>query len=374
MNYQHYRREDFVADSYFRRWVKQPDEASIQYWKTFLAEHPEQRNTIEQAAELVRQMSTATTSLAAPADRTEEDSIWQAVRAQIESNPHKTSGGNLERPLWRGWSWLVAAASIVAVVVAGWWWRADSSTRASRQPVATATGVILVEKVNTSTRPQLVTLPDGSSVILQEGSQIKYLQPFDSTRRVVHLIGEAYFEVTKNASRPFLVYANELVTKVLGTSFYVRAYADDKDVVVTVRSGRVSVFTKAEENQQQKINSPALEGVVLTRNQQIVFARQEVRLARPKEVDPAIVPKTFAFNTERFVFEATPVSVVFDRLEKAYGVDIIYDKETMAGCRLTTDLTDEPLSEKMTIICKSIEASYTMTDSQIVVTGQGCQP
>lgn len=377
MNRQHYRREDFVADSYFRKWVKQPDEPSALYWQTFLAEYPEQRDTIEQAVELVRQLSTATTNLSAPADKMEEDSIWQAIRDQIDPERQSKFGRFGERQLWNGWGWLAVAASIIAVAGASWWWVQTGSARqpsVASQPITTPTDVALVEKINTTTKPQLVTLPDGSSIILHKGSQVKFARQFDSTKRAVYLVGEAYFEVTKDASRPFFVYANELVTKVLGTSFQVRAYADDKDVVVTVRSGRVAVFTKTDEDQQQKIDSPALEGVVLTRNQQIVFARQEVRLLKSKEISPTIVPQTFPFNPSVFVFDATPVSEVFDQLAKAYGVTISYDKEALRTCRLTTDLADAPLSEKMMIICKSIEASYKITGSQIVVSGQGCQP
>lgn len=90
----------------------------------------------------------------------------------------------------------------------------------------------------------LINLPDGTSVILKQGSSLRYAAKFNGHTREVHLSGEAYFEVKKDPSRPFLVYSNELVTKVLGTSFSVKAWKDDKKFKVTVTTGKVAVFTK----------------------------------------------------------------------------------------------------------------------------------
>ncbi len=136
--------------------------------------------------------------------------------------------------------------------------------------------------------------------------------------------------------------------------------------------GWVAVFTQADEKQHQKLSSPALDGVVLTRNQQLVFARQAIRLPTPKEITPAIARSVFPAVPSDFQFEAMPVSQVFARLEKAYGISIVYDKETLGKCRLTADLTDETLADKMLIICKSIEATYTLTSTQLIISGNGC--
>src|SRR5690606_37260897 len=92
------------------------------------------------------------------------------------------------------------------------------------QPVAEVvqtTSSFFKEVVNTERPFKYVQLPDGSSVVLHRNSTLKYPQTFDSTKREVYLIGEAFFEITKNAEQPFFVYAGEVIAKVHGTSFSV---------------------------------------------------------------------------------------------------------------------------------------------------------
>jgi hypothetical protein len=74
----------------------------------------------------------------------------------------------------------------------------------------------------------------------------------------------------------------------------------------------------------------------------------------------------------RFEFDDTPVSEVFAVLEKSYSVDIVYDEELMHNCPLTASLTNESLFEKLNIICKAVEARYSLIDGQIVIDSKGC--
>jgi transmembrane sensor len=100
--------------------------------------------------------------------------------------------------------------------------------------------------------------------------------------------------------------------------------------------------------------------------------RNNRQLPKPEAVSPTIASRVVAFDTTSFQFNATPISEVFNQLEKVYGISVSYNKETLGKCRLTADLTDETLANKMIIICKSIEASYTITNTQLAVSGPGC--
>src|SRR5690606_40982760 len=80
----------------------------------------------------------------------------------------------------------------------------------------------------------LIILADGSKVTLYPGSEIRYTSDFNIFTREIHLKGEAYFEVASDKNKPFLVYANSVVTKVLGTSFLVKAKENETDVEVLV--------------------------------------------------------------------------------------------------------------------------------------------
>ncbi|WP_375448248.1 FecR domain-containing protein [uncultured Fibrella sp.] len=374
MNDNYYTLEDFVADDHFRQWVKQPHGPSSRYWHTYLANHPEQADLIQQAADLVRKLSEATAALSESPNAVDEATIWSNIREQVLAQEDRRQSPFLTRHRSTGRRWLMVAASVLTVIGVGWWLQRSYSPQATNKTGQLANTHLQrhVDQTNIAEKPRLISLPDGSSVLLQKGSHLRYPKQFSGGKRMVYLTGEAFFEVAKDAKHPFFVYANELVTKVLGTSFTVKAYASDKNVVVTVRSGRVAVFTQSDKNRNQKISSPTLDGVVLTRNQQLVFARQPVRLSAPKGITPAVARDVFVLNQASFLFDATPVSEVFALLEKTYGISIVYDKETLGKCRLTADLTDEPLADKMLIICKSIEATYTITDTQLAVSGPGC--
>jgi ferric-dicitrate binding protein FerR (iron transport regulator) len=229
----------------------------------------------------------------------------------------------------------------------------------------------LIEATNQTGKSTVLNLPDGTSVVLFPGSRLSYPKIFKNSRNV-YLEGEAFFEVTKNPQKPFLVYANKLVSKVLGTSFTVKAYAADSVVNVTVKTGRVSVFTEEDQNQKKLSNRPELAGLVLTPNQQVVYHLADNRLIRTLAAEPAIVNRK-SIQQETFSFNKTPVQQVFKLLQDTYGISIIYNEDLLEGCELTGELGDEPLLEKMNVICKAIDGSYEMMDAQIIVTNKGCK-
>lgn len=215
-----------------------------------------------------------------------------------------------------------------------------------------------------------ITLEDGSIVTLNSGSTIRYPKQFSKSKREVILTGEAFFEVAKNPARPFLVYANELIVTVLGTSFNVRAFPEDKNVIVKVHTGRVAVAVAQKTTEK---NIPKVDNLVLLPNQQAVFSREEIKLVKSLIEKPTLLND----NSQKpvrylFVFESVPASDIFKVIEQAYGVDIVFDTELFTNCQFTGNLTDESLYEKLDIICKSIEAHYQILDTKIIVSGKGC--
>jgi transmembrane sensor len=94
-----------------------------------------------------------------------------------------------------------------------------------------------------------------------------------------------------------------------------------------------------------------------------------------------ILPKTKKWffsigNIEQLSFEFTdiPVAQIFETIEQAYLVKIDYPKDKLKDCYLTTSLSDQPLSEKLKIICKSIsnKTSFEMNGNQIIISSEGC--
>ena len=370
MTYSDFSTNDFIEDAQFRLWVQQPNEVSDRFWANFLKENPEKNIAI----------ANARTVLQAIEQQTEKEFISQhdenQVFAQIQRQIEDEKGRRIRRlPTWLGW---VAAASVTLGVM--FWHFLPTNFNEINQMVyennRAKALTPLTEKINNSDKTILVTLDDGSSIFLNPKSKISYAKNFNKGNiREIYLNGEAFFEVAKNPNKPFLVYANELVTKVLGTSFNIRAFGNEKNIIVKVRTGRVAVAVARITDVQQKISSRELDGIMLLPNQQAVLSRQEVRLVKSLVENPAVISKNQSQDLmqQQFIFNAESATQVFKRIEKAYGIDIVFDETLLSECQFKGNLTDESLYEKLDIICKTIEAQYQIMDAQVIITSKGCQ-
>jgi len=216
---------------------------------------------------------------------------------------------------------------------------------------------------NIEKNAQVISLPDGSKITLEPQSRIKFLPAFTATKREVYLEGEGFFEVTHNERQPFIVYAKNVTTKVLGTSFTIKAYSADKKVMVAVSTGRVSVSTPTDTVYGK---SP----LILTPNQKIVYDNDAKRTVKQIVEMPKLLlaPE----EVKRMHFEDAPLTDIFKAIEKMYGVEIDFDKEVFSSCTLTTSLSGGGLYNRLDIICSAIGAKYAISENRIIVTGKGC--
>uniref|UniRef100_UPI003F714052 FecR family protein n=1 Tax=Dyadobacter sp. TaxID=1914288 RepID=UPI003F714052 len=268
------------------------------------------------------------------------------------------------------WKYGVAACAALLVFAAVVWFTNNEPKLTGYNIEQVIGGSARQEKVNDTDRPMNVVLEDQSVVRLEPGARIRFPEKFAPQRREVILEGEAFFEVTKNPSKPFIVYAGDVVTKVLGTSFRVRSGKTGSDVTVAVKTGRVSVFSPKLTMQTKGVEDPETGGVVLTSNQQVVFMSKEQRLVKTLVEDPALVVPPV--EKPRFAFDNAPVKDIFGDIEKAYGVDIVYDEALLEICRITTSIEEENLYEKLNIICTLLNGTYKIIDAQIVIDSKGC--
>lgn len=222
---------------------------------------------------------------------------------------------------------------------------------------------------NTTEAPRVLTLADGSRVILHPSSEIVLEDGYGESMRKVHLTGEALFDVVHDPSRPFIVRSGEVVTRVLGTSFTVRAYENDNEITVAVKRGKVSVHAGLTKEGEENLS--AQREVILTPNQQMVYRREREEVVKTLIQKPEIIlPGSNLFSME---FEDAPVAGIFQVLEENYGIDIRYDAEKLARCRLTTKMSEEGLYERIQVICTAIGASYTIdNDAVITIESNGC--
>jgi len=358
MNYYQFRAEDFAADDYFKEWVCSPDQESDAFWQEFLRDYPEKYYQVEEGKTLVEALYQINV---AKADETQVARVW----SRIEESVRKEGRGRFFVGSKKHFVWQ-AAASVLLLLGIAWIWHSRSG---QRDDVATGTRLnqsAWVEQVNDAMETMQISLPDGSKIALEKSSRVRYAREFKGNQREVYLNGAAFFDIRKNPSKPFFVYTNGLVTKVLGTSFRIQAHDADPDVTVAVRTGRVSVYSSNETRAQD----PEARGVVLTPNQKAVFQRDIKSLTKTLVEKPTVLVEKD--NLPSFVFEDASAEKVFATLEKVYGIDVVFDEELMKNCTLTIDLSDEDLFQKLEVICKVLEVSYKLIDAQVIIYSKGC--
>ena len=222
-----------------------------------------------------------------------------------------------------------------------------------------------IEQSNDGEKAILIRLEDGSAVMLEPKSKISYPEHFSNENRLVILSGEAVFDITKDPTRPFIVYANEVATKVLGTRFHVKAYDSMKDVVVSVQEGKVSVYKNKLKNEAGN----ELKGVILLPNQEAVFDRNSDLYDKKLIQKPSIINPTEKIS---FVFDETPIEEVFEKIELAYGVDVEFNQDVLRDCQMTGTFENESLFQKLEIITKIIGGNYELLEGKIIVNARGC--
>jgi hypothetical protein len=186
----------------------------------------------------------------------------------------------------------------------------------------------------------------------------------------VYLSGEAFFEVTKDALHPFRVFSNEIITKVLGTSFTISAFDKAKDIEVTVRTGKVGVYSQLVTNDKTAAPTNKLEGIIITPNQQLLYKKEQRKFKKEILDNPVIIDP--GITSQSMIYEDAPLVEIFKDLKKAYGIKIIYDIGQLKNCTLTADLSDEALEAKLNLICKAIGGSYEIIDAQVIIHAAGC--
>lgn len=200
---------------------------------------------------------------------------------------------------------------------------------------------------------QSLRLVDGSYVRLNSDSKMSFPAVFDRAGRAVSLKGEAYFDVAKDKKRPFAISVDELKVVVLGTSFNVKAYEDEEEITVTVRSGRVSVA----------LNANGFAPVLLTRNEKLVFNKRTEKY-KLTNVNAAL---DCSWVDGFLQFNHTPLRTVEHTLERWYDVDIIIKDKSLYETSFTGKHLNDSLISALESICFAIDAKYEIKGRTITI-------
>lgn len=371
-NYNKYNLDDFLADDEFVNWVLNPTDESNAFWNQWVSEHPNKKQELQSAKVFIKNIYTAEEQFL-PTDSFDES--WTKIKNETINNKPISRSTKI-----RKLNWLKYAAAIVLLFFVSFYFIQKNN---GEQKIAAEQSIWILDE-NTSGVAKSIHLADGSKVTLEPYSSLKYPSIFNGKQRDVFLQGEAFFDVERDTTQPFMIYANGTITKVLGTSFTIKAFEGDDDVEVVVKTGKVAVYAKvASENNKtvskrmivkadEEISIPLPNRKLeITPNQKVIFNKKKKELVKTIAPLPLLIEKSVK-QIKKFKFEEEAVAEVFEAMELAYGLKIDFDKELLKGCTITTTLTDMPMMDKIKIICQALSLKFEEKNGTIFIKGKGC--
>jgi transmembrane sensor len=202
-------------------------------------------------------------------------------------------------------------------------------------------------------RRKTVKLHDGSFVKLNAGSTIQYPISFNNDKREVEIDGEAFFDVAKDESRPFLINVSDVKIRVLGTSFNVRYFEEENEISVTVRSGSVGL----------EIPTISNKPVVIGKDQKFVFNTS----TGITSILDVLAEDDISWITGVLRFERTPVPKVKGMLERWYDVEIQIVNDKLNNASLTGKHLNESLISVLESISYALGAEYEIKGRTIIL-------
>ncbi|MDW7691551.1 FecR domain-containing protein [Flammeovirgaceae bacterium SG7u.111] len=196
-----------------------------------------------------------------------------------------------------------------------------------------------------------IVLPDGTKVLLAPDSKLSYPETFGSVREV-NLEGLAYFDVTKNPDKPFVIETAHSLTKVLGTSFAIEAYPEAENETIAVTSGKVSFGDLDGDNT-----------LLLTKDEAAVLSVKNGRVAQMDNLHNELI----AWTDSTFAFRKTKVSKVFKTFERYYDVSFVIRDKAILDFSFSADVKDKSLEEALQQMQGVFNFTYKINGKQVTI-------
>ncbi|RKR14472.1 FecR family protein [Maribacter vaceletii] len=203
-------------------------------------------------------------------------------------------------------------------------------------------------------------LSDGTSVFLNSGSSIKYPVKFiKGLNRQVYLTGEAFFDVAKDKTHPFVVDTKELNVQVLGTKFNVQTYEEDSQIDVILVEGSVGLDSQKKLNYKDNdvVLEPGYKGSYNKRHKNITT----------KKVNTSIYT---SWMTGTVVFRNTPFREIVKKLERLYNVTIIVNNKDLIdneNFNASIEVENETIEQVLNCFNKVYEIEYNIINNEILI-------
>lgn len=272
----------------------------------------------------------------ASVSRVDENKAWQRFRQRIQQDPEDIDEPPAPVTNKPGLSWIRIAASVILVMGLAVLGYLIYDQQSPQQLLARADNTVVTD-----------TLPDGSVVTLNKASSLSYPSRFSKDKRAVTLKGEAFFNITPNKAKPFIISVNDIEVTVVGTSFNIRS-----------ENGRTAVIVET--------------GIVrVTRNGRMVELHAGEQLsvtAADSLVKAPVTDKLYNYyRTKEFVCENTPLWKLVEVLNEAYQSNIVIARPELRDLRIDIPLYNESLDRVLDLISLTLPVKIKKTAGKVII-------
>jgi len=212
-----------------------------------------------------------------------------------------------------------------------------------------------VAVISRQTQQQILrdTLPDGTLAIVNSHSTLVYPAQFGNGERNVQLNGEAWFNVTANAARPFVITVGLIRVKVIGTSFNVRN--NISTIEVAVKTGVVRMISNSDSITLQA----GKKGIYDTKSGSFL-------------VENTFRPNEIGYATRIFNFENASLQEIAAQLEKAYNIKIIFNNDKLKNCTLSSSFDNKTVEYIFEVLAMTLNIQYKIENKTVYISGKSC--
>lgn len=356
--------ESLLVNESFINYCLKRNEQDVLYWEKFIRDNPDELNRIEELKLMVLLTSHNIHEIELKNQIALLNEKIELSEALIEHNKSVPF-----TKIFTAWRIAAAAACILIITGFGYYYFSGSQT--------TAPSPTQIYFTKTTEKKSLL-LPDGSKVILNAESNISVPADFGQKDRRVVLDGEAFFDVTHDANKPFIVQTSRMDVKVLGTAFNVKAYHTDAvyetalirgSIQLSLKHKRTTVMLRPnekyvlrdEEPNQDKVSPEA----VITKKRNYVNIEEGLVPVKIYKKDTTIAE--VSWTDDKLTFVAEPLEEVAKKLERWYGVKIEITDPVIAGNPYTASFRNEDIMNVLAALQFSKPFTFKKENNEIVI-------
>ncbi|MDW7691165.1 DUF4974 domain-containing protein [Flammeovirgaceae bacterium SG7u.111] len=348
MQFEKYTVEDFIGDESFQKYYFDLSKEDKVFWESWIAKNPEKSLEVEEAKLFL-------SSLTFDVETLSDDEFHQEfLKLKSKTKPVEKGKAVSFVSVTSSWFGRKAAAVVAFLLVAGVGYYFVKDELGASEP-SPNTEIAFVEKKAPFGTKSTFKLPDGTRVKLNSGTTLKVYPDFNRKERRVVLEGEAFFDVTKDQSKPFVIESGNIATTVKGTSFNIEAFENEETIKVAVVTGLVAV-TKLE-------NDKLDEQIFLRPDEMLTYSESLDGFSKGSFDKDAVL----GWKDGVLYFKDASFEAIQKDLEKWYGVEIEVGNKNILNRPYTGTYKNSSLKEVLEGMSYVLDFKFVIDNNIIYI-------